>query len=46
MLTQYQTLHLFISSPLEQFEVTSLLGLNVPVLGYFNLTLTNLALYF
>jgi F-type H+-transporting ATPase subunit a len=45
MLTQYQTLHLFISSPLEQFEVTSLLGLNVPVLGYFNLTLTNLALY-
>ena len=45
MLTQYQNLHLFISSPLEQFEVTSLLGLNVPVLGYFNLTLTNLALY-
>ena len=44
MLTNYQT-NLFISSPLEQFEVTSLLGLNAPVLGYFNLTLTNLALY-
>ena len=44
MLTNYQT-NLFISSPLEQFEVTSLLGLNVPVLGYLNLTLTNLALY-
>ena len=42
MLTQNQ---LFISSPLEQFEVTSLLGLNAPILGYFNLTLTNLALY-
>nr|YP_009926590.1 ATP synthase F0 subunit a [Wolfiporia cocos]QNH92648.1 ATP synthase F0 subunit a [Wolfiporia cocos]QNH92718.1 ATP synthase F0 subunit a [Wolfiporia cocos] len=34
-----------INSPLEQFEVTSLLGLNAPILGYFNLTLTNLALY-
>ena len=42
MLTHSQ---LFISSPLEQFEVTSLLGLNAPILGYFNLTLTNLALY-
>jgi F-type H+-transporting ATPase subunit a len=37
--------NLFINSPLEQFEVTSLIGLNAPVLGYFNLTLTNLALY-
>jgi F-type H+-transporting ATPase subunit a len=35
----------FIHSPLEQFEVTNLIGLNAPVLGYFNLTLTNLALY-
>ena len=34
-----------INSPLEQFEVTSLLGFNAPVLGYFNLSLTNLALY-
>ena len=30
-----------INSPLEQFEVTSLLGLNAPVLGYLNLSLTN-----
>lgn len=36
---------LFINSPLEQFEVTSLIGLNAPILGYFNLALTNLALY-
>ena len=36
---------LFINSPLEQFEVTSLLGLNAPIFGYINLTLTNLALY-
>ena len=35
----------FINSPLEQFEVTSLIGLNAPIFGYFNLTLTNLALY-
>ena len=34
-----------IFSPLEQFEVTSLIGLNAPILGYFNLSLTNLALY-
>ena len=34
-----------INSPLEQFEVTSLLGLNIPLFGYFNLTLTNLGLY-
>jgi F-type H+-transporting ATPase subunit a len=34
-----------INSPLEQFEVTSLLSFNAPILGYFTLTLTNLALY-
>lgn len=34
-----------INSPLEQFEVTSLLGLNAPILGYLNISLTNLALY-
>jgi F-type H+-transporting ATPase subunit a len=38
-------LNLFINSPLEQFEVTSLLGLNAPIFGYINITLTNLALY-
>nr|YP_009690304.1 ATP synthase F0 subunit a [Fomitiporia mediterranea]QEG57084.1 ATP synthase F0 subunit a [Fomitiporia mediterranea] len=36
---------IFINSPLEQFEVTSLVGFNAPIFGYFNLTLTNLALY-
>jgi F-type H+-transporting ATPase subunit a len=35
----------FISSPLEQFEVTSFVGLNAPILGQFNLSLTNLGLY-
>ena len=34
-----------INSPLEQFEVTSLIGLNAPIFGYLNITLTNLALY-
>lgn len=32
-------------SPLEQFEVTSFIGLNAPILGQFNLSLTNLGLY-
>lgn len=34
-----------VSSPLEQFEVTSFVGLNAPILGQFNLSLTNLGLY-
>jgi F-type H+-transporting ATPase subunit a len=34
-----------VNSPLEQFEVTSLVSLNAPILGYFTFTLTNLALY-
>jgi F-type H+-transporting ATPase subunit a len=36
---------LFILSPLSQFEVTSLIGLNAPILGHLNFTLTNLGLY-
>lgn len=36
---------IIINSPLEQFEVVSLVNLNAPLLGYFNLALTNLALY-
>lgn len=32
-------------SPLDQFEVTNLIGLNAPLLGYLNLSLTNLGLY-
>jgi F-type H+-transporting ATPase subunit a len=39
------TKFLIINSPLEQFEVTNLLGFNAPIFGYLNLTLTNLALY-
>lgn len=35
----------FILSPLSQFEVSSLIGLNAPILGHLNLSLTNLALY-
>jgi F-type H+-transporting ATPase subunit a len=34
-----------INSPLEQFEVVSLLSFNAPIFGYFTLSLTNLALY-
>ena len=34
-----------INSPLEQFEVTNLIGINAPILGYLNITLTNLGLY-
>jgi len=37
--------NLFINSPLEQFEVTSLLNFNAPIFGYFTITLSNLALY-
>jgi F-type H+-transporting ATPase subunit a len=37
--------NLIINSPLEQFEVTSLLGLNAPIFGYSNITLTNLGFY-
>jgi len=36
---------LFINSPLSQFEVTSLIGINAPIFGYINISLTNLALY-
>jgi len=37
--------NLFINSPLDGFEVTSLLSLNAPILGYFSINLTNFALY-
>lgn len=36
---------LFFASPLEQFEVTSLIALNAPLLGGINLSLTNLGFY-
>ena len=35
----------FINSPLDQFEVINLISINAPILGYLNITLTNLALY-
>nr|YP_009710760.1 ATP synthase F0 subunit a [Amanita thiersii]QFZ98709.1 ATP synthase F0 subunit a [Amanita thiersii] len=38
-------LQFFVLSPLNQFEVVSLMGLNVPILGHLNISLTNLALY-
>ena len=44
-MTNFNPSNLFINSPLEQFEVTNLLSFNAPILGYLNLTLTNLALY-
>ena len=42
---QMQNLNFIINSPLEQFEVTSLIGLNAPIFGYLNTSLTNLVLY-
>ena len=39
------TNYLMVNSPLEQFEVTNLIGINAPILGYLNITLTNLGLY-
>ena len=45
MLMNINQSNLFINSPLEQFEVTSLLSFNAPIFGFFNFTLTNLALY-
>ena len=36
---------IIINSPLEQFEVTSLISFNAPIFNYLNLTLTNLAFY-
>ena len=38
-------MNIFINSPLEQFEVINLISLYAPILGYLNLSLTNLGLY-
>jgi len=35
-----------IQSPLEQFEINSLTGINAPLFGYGQLSLTNIGLYF
>jgi len=37
--------NLLVLSPLSQFEVVNLIGINAPILGYLNINLTNLALY-
>jgi len=39
------TYNLFIFSPLSQFEVSNLIGVNAPILGNLHLNLTNLSLY-
>lgn len=38
-------LNLIISSPLEQFEVNSLISVIAPIFGYINITISNLGLY-
>ena len=35
----------YILSPLSQFEVNSLIGLELPILGNFYISITNLTLY-
>ena len=35
----------YINSPLSQFEVINLIGINAPILGHYNIVLTNLVLY-
>jgi len=40
-----QNLNLIINSPLEQFEVSSLISVIAPIFGYINITLSNLGLY-
>ena len=37
--------NLIINSPLEQFEVSSLISITAPIFGYINITLSNLGLY-
>lgn len=38
-------LELLINSPLEQFEVINIIGVTAPILGYLQLSLTNVGLY-
>ena len=40
-----QNLTLIVNSPLEQFEVSSLISVIAPIFGYINITLSNLGLY-
>jgi F-type H+-transporting ATPase subunit a len=45
MSSYFYSPNLIINSPLEQFEVTSLIGMTAPILGFLNINLTNLAFY-
>lgn len=38
--------NIYIISPLEQFEINNFIGINAPILGYFQITLTNIGFYF
>jgi F-type H+-transporting ATPase subunit a len=40
-----ENLNIFIRSPLEQFEVISLISIIAPIFGYINITLSNIGLY-
>jgi len=42
-MSEYSTF--LINSPLDQFEVTNLIGVNAPIFGHLNLSLTNIGLY-
>nr|QTK22362.1 ATP synthase F0 subunit a [Pneumocystis canis] len=37
---------IYILSPLDQFEIYSLISLNIPYLGYTQISITNIAIYF
>ncbi len=41
----YSSMNLVLSSPLEQFEVVNFISISAPILGYLNISLTNLGLY-
>ena len=44
-ITQEVLNNITILSPLEQFEVNNLLSIQIPLLGFFTISITNLALY-
>ena len=37
--------HYHIFSPLEQFEITNFISINIPIFGYINISITNLGFY-
>lgn len=38
--------NIFINSPLEQFEIQNFIGIDAPILGYLEISLTNFGFYF